>query len=356
VGAVIVGLYALFAFVALTNWLLIRRPRRGTAGGPTLCVLIPARNEADNLRELLPQLVPQGAKVYVFDDESDDGTGDVAASLGATAIRPREPLPAGWTGKNRACHELAKAASEDSDADWMLFLDADVRVTPDFVAGVRDLLARTGGVCGVLTGFPNVIPGRGIEPLFLGWVGWILLCTNPFGIVSRTRMGHSGFTNGQFHAWRRDVYTRLWPNEAVRHHVLEDVMMGRLCAREKVRVEVANVSRILSVRMYETWRQTLDGMSKNSYEITGSAAGSYGLGFLLLTIGWLWVLVPWAFPLFVLSGVFCALTVRGRATGMLLLPFTLPLALTIGAYTLARSVAWRKRGTVVWKGRTYPGG
>ncbi|AIE83648.1 glycosyltransferase [Fimbriimonas ginsengisoli] len=339
--------YGLFAFVAVTNLLLMRRPGR-RPDGPEIAVLIPARNEAENLRELLPLLVGK-AKVYVFDDESDDGTGEVAATLGAVVIRPKETLPKGWTGKNRACHELGKAATED----WFLFLDADVRPTPDFLDAVRDLIAKTGDGCGVITGFPTIVPGRGIEPLFLAWVGWILLSTNPFGIVSRTHSGHNRFTNGQFHVWRRDVYTRLWPNEAAKGHIMEDVMMGRLLAKAGIPVEVANVSKFLRVKMYETWRETLDGMSKNSFEVANNAAGSYGLALFMLFIGWGWLLAPASYILFVLSGLACAALVRAKPLGYAILIFTMPLALTIGAYTMVRSIVWRRRGTVVWKGRTY---
>jgi hypothetical protein len=352
-------MYGCFALVSGVNWALMRRPRKRAVGvDPTIVFLIPARNEADNLRRLIPAL--QGSatgetpRIYVFDDESDDGTAEIAAGLGAIVVRSAGPLPSGWTGKNRACHQLAKVVTEDSDAQWYVFLDADVWPKPGFVEGVRDLLAEVGGRCGVLTGFPEIVSGRGAEPLFLAWVGWVLLATNPYGLVSRTRKGHNRFTNGQFHAWRRDVYTRLWPNEAVRDAILEDVKMGRLCAKEGVPVEVANVSSILAVKMYETWRETFDCMSKNSHEITGSIAGSVALAALMLLIDFGWALAGthWslALGLFLLSGLFCAGVVRAKPWGL----FALPLAIAIGGATILRSMIWHRRGTVVWKGRTYP--
>lgn len=344
------GFYGAFVLVALLNLLLMRRPGR-LRNGPEIVFLIPARNEAENLPRLLDTLVPQG-KVIVFDDESTDGTGDIARNHGATVIQPREPLPEGWTGKNRACHELAKAASEATDAQWLVFLDADVYPEPDFADAVRDLANGPGRQAGVITGFPGVIPGQGIEPMFLAWVGWILLATNPFGLVSRSGVAHNRFTNGQFHAWRRDVYTKIWPNERVKGAVLEDVKMGRLCAKEGIRVEVANVSSVLRVRMYETWRQTLDGMSKNSFEIVGSAAGTYAFAGLFLVIGWGWLAFWPTYFLLIFSAFLVVATVRSWRT-VWVVPLA-PIAMTIGAFTLVRSVAWRKRGTVTWKGRTYP--
>ncbi len=348
-----IAIYGFFTLISAINLLLMRKPRpeQGQGETPSLVFLIPARNEAENLKRLIPAL---HAKVYVFDDESDDGTAEVASRLGATVIRAREPLPTGWTGKNRACHELAKAVTEDSDAEWLVFLDADVRPKPEFAEGVRSLAKEVGSRCGVITGFPEILPGRGIEPLFLAWVGWILLTTNPYGLVSRVRKGHNRFTNGQFHAWRSDVYTRLWPNEAVRGAILEDVKMGRLCAKEGVPIEVANVSSILAVKMYGTWRETFDGMSKNSHEITDSTPGSLFLGALLFVIAWGWLaagsVMPWALGLFLLSGVLSALTVKAKPWAVVLLP----IAITLGGVTILRSLTWHRRGTVTWKGRTYP--
>ena len=348
-------LYGLFALVSTLNWLLMRRPRP-LLDGDTFCVLIPARNEEPNLRLLIPLLQNQtgGApKIYVFDDESDDETASVARSEGATVIRAREPLPSGWTGKNRACHELAKAAAEDSDARWYLFLDADVRPSPDFLSSMRGLARAVGPRVGVLTGFPKILPGRGIEPLFLAWVGWILLASNPFGLVCRTRLGHNRFTNGQIHAWRAEVYTRLWPNEKVKSHLLEDVMMGRICAAEGVAIEVANLSRWISVRMYDTWRETLDGMSKNSFEITGSYWGSalVALFLVLCSMGWIFAgsLWMWSLGLLAWSGIVTVLVVRGTLWPALLMP----VACLVGAWTVLRSCWWRRTGRTAWKGRLY---
>jgi len=355
VGIAITVFYGLFALVSTLNLLLMLRPTP-RPDGDSFCVLIPARNEAPNLEDLIPKLQSQAGgspKIYVFDDESEDGTGDVARELGATVIRPSEPLPKGWTGKNRACHELAKVAMEDSDADWYLYMDADVRPEPKFLQAMRGLAKEAGPRVGVLTGFPTVVPGRSIEPLFLAWVGWILLATNPFGVVSRTKLGHNGFTNGQIHAWRAEVYARLWPNEQVKGQLMEDVMMGRICAKNKVPVEVANLSCFLKVRMYETWRQTLDGMSKNSFEIAGTYWGSALVALFLILCGLAWLLAGayiWiALGLLLWSAFMTALICRAPVWPTLLTP----VACLIGGYTVLRSAWWKRRGLTSWKGRIY---
>ncbi len=331
----------------------MRRPKPGA--GPELCVLIPARDESANLRRLLPALLAQdpNLKIYVFDDDSSDGTDKVAAELGATVIRNTDPLPPGWTGKNRACHELGKAATEDSPVGWWLFLDADVEPKSGFVSAMRHLAGTEGLRVGLVTGFPQMLPGQGIEPLFLAWVPWILLATNPFGIVTRTRKGHNRFKNGQVHLWRASVYTSLWPHERVKDKVMEDVSIGRLLAKEGIAVETCSLSRVLAVRMYLTWRETLDGMSKNSYEITGSAGGSVLLAALFIVVGWMWLFAgaewPWALGLLGTSGLIVDRIVRGAIWPVLVMP----IICTIGGFTVLRSLAWKRQGKTRWKGRTY---
>jgi hypothetical protein len=332
----------------------MRRPKQRRQGEPSIAVLIPARDEEANLTRLIPQLLEPnpGLKVYVYDDDSSDSTAEVAANAGAIVIKGGT-LPEGWTGKNYACNNLAEAATEDSDAKWLLFLDADTRPASDFIPALRGMAATVRPGVGVLSGFPTVLPGRGVEPLFLAWVGWLLLATNPFGLSARTGIGHSQFTNGQSTLWRSEVYTRLWPNRQVRSAVLEDVLLGRLLKREKVGLEVANFASILKVKMYDTWRQTVDGMSKNSYEITGNTWGTVAVASLLLLWGWAWLFspTPWIpFAVLGASGFFTAATVRAG----LLLTFLMPIALTLGAFTVLRSIYWRKSGKVKWKGRTYP--
>ena len=352
----LLGLYGLTAFVGLLNLLLMRHPNR-LRGGLRFCVLIPARNEAQNLRRLVPALLEAEplTPVLVFDDESTDGTGEVAASLGAVVVKPDGPLTAGWTGKNRACYELARAAAELEGIEWFLFLDADTYPSPEFLPAMRSLCASMPDSVGMVTGFPQIQAGQGWQPLFLAWVGWALLCSTPYGLICRSGLGHVRFKNGQIHAWRREVYLAVQPNEAVRSRIMEDVEIGRLLARRGIGVEVANLSNVFGVRMYETWQETLDGMSKNAYEITGSVFGSLLVALLLLALGWGWLLMGRlalvGLGLLMLSGLFTVLIVRTVLWPALLMP----LVPTIGAFTVLRSTVWHRTGRVVWKGRTYPG-
>lgn len=349
-------LYGLAALVSLGNLLLMMRPR-AREEGPEIRFLIPARNEAENLAALLPQLVPQGA-VTVFDDESTDATAKIAAAHGATVLHPSEGLPEGWTGKNRACHELGLSRFPEP---YLCFLDADVRVTPDFSARLRSTARENR----VTTAFPTIVHGRFPEPVVLGWVGWSLLALNPFFLVQLTGKGHNRFTNGQIALWPADLYRRLRPNERVRGQILEDVLIGRLLAAERVPVLTANLASSLSTAMYADWRGAYDGMSKNSYEITGNRWGNAALAGLLALLGigpfLMSDLYGETLPFERLPetlGAYGLLLVSALATtrlcrGNLLYAPLFPFSLLCGAIVLLRSHAWRLLGKTSWKGRVY---
>src|SRR5690606_5425641 len=108
-------------------------------------VLIPARNEAaviaDTVRSVMAQRYPH-FELILLDDHSTDGTAAVAQAAAQGDERLRivsgEPLPAGWLGKNWACHQLAQAAA----GDILIFMDADVRWEADALASMIDMMMR----------------------------------------------------------------------------------------------------------------------------------------------------------------------------------------------------------------------
>lgn len=347
---VLFAVYGFLAFVSLLNLILLRRPGRMARGegAPGLCALIPARNEAENLRRLLPLLREQVDQVIVYDDGSTDGTSAVAREFGATVVTGGD-LPPGWTGKNHACHRLAQIAAETSPAEWWVFLDADVEPGPHFGDACRSLAADSGRWAPVISGFTQFRPGRGLEPLYLLWVPWLLLASCPFGLISRSRQSHARFTNGQFVMWRGTRYTELWPHEANRAEVLEDVQIGRWLARNKVPVEVVDISGHLAVHMYRDLKSAWHGMGKNSAFIFPSAQAAMGFSLICLGLAVAGIASPLPVLLLILSGLSVALTVRSFTWAWLFTPLVL---LTIPA-TLIHAYQRLNAGTIEWKGRIY---
>jgi len=117
---------------------------------PPVCVIVPARNEAESLPGTLPALLkqdyPAEFRVILVDDRSADGTADVArklaAELGASerlTVLQGKPLPEGWTGKVWALDQGAKEAAE-THAEFVLLTDADILHAPQ---SLRRLVAES---------------------------------------------------------------------------------------------------------------------------------------------------------------------------------------------------------------------
>lgn len=108
---------------------------------PTVCAVVPARNEADllpvSLRSLLSQTYPGQLTVILVDDHSTDGTADVAKATAAAInqqaqlqVLMAEPLPSGWSGKLWAMDQGVQTAQAFLP-DYILLTDADIAHDPD---------------------------------------------------------------------------------------------------------------------------------------------------------------------------------------------------------------------------------
>lgn len=93
-------------------------------------VLIPARNEAESIATTLTAVASQGdlAQIILIDDQSEDGTGDLARGLGLAnlLIIPGSSPPPGWSGKLWALEQGYRQVN----SDYVLLLDADIALQP----------------------------------------------------------------------------------------------------------------------------------------------------------------------------------------------------------------------------------
>ena len=112
------------------------------ATAPSVAVVVPARDEAPmieaTIRSLLAQDYPGPFRVILTDDNSTDGTGDIARAIGdpRLTVVTGAPRPAGWSGKLWA---VSQGVAESGDAALLLLTDADIVHEP---AHLSCLVAR----------------------------------------------------------------------------------------------------------------------------------------------------------------------------------------------------------------------
>jgi glycosyltransferase involved in cell wall biosynthesis len=172
-------------------------------------VVIPARNEAAALPDVLNAVIPRVVEVIVVDTASTDGTPEIARRLGARVVaEPRR-------GYGRAC--LAGIAALSPDVDTVLFMDADAADRPEdlaqllapIVAEVADLVIgarRLDVERGALT--PQQRFGNALACLLIR-LAWGVRYTDlgPFRVVRRDALARLGMRDETW-GWTVEMQVR----------------------------------------------------------------------------------------------------------------------------------------------------
>lgn len=308
---------------------------------PAVVAVVPARDEADvlpvALRSLLDQDYPGDFRVILVDDESGDGTGDVArrvasehpagARLEVVATPPRPP---GWVGKMWAVASGLRAAEGAGlEPEAWLLTDADVVHGRD---GVRRLAAKAEADRLDLVSLMVLLEGgRGWSRLLVPAFVYFFQKLYPFPRVNDPRARTAGAAGGC--VWvRRRALARAGGIESLRGEVIDDCALGRAVKRSGGRLWLGLSETERSVRPYaelaDVWRMVARSAFTQLGHSTLLLAGTL-LGLALL------YLVP---PLWV-----SALPLHGNATAAALAGGAWLLAAGSFVPTLAlygRSAAW----------------
>lgn len=217
---------------------------------PSLSIIVPARNEASNLRRLLPSLnvtaYPGQWELIVVDDNSSDETANVAREHNATVVCLEDP-PKGWQGKPYACHQGAKAAS----GDWLLFTDADTLHEPDGPAQV------------VAYALSRQLDGLSVflKQITTGVVDRLAIISAFSGLFAGLG-SNSPLLNGQYILLHHDVYNKSGGYAAVAGEVLEDLALGHHLSKLGYQVPVLRGEHTASVYMYDDKTAMWQGMAR----------------------------------------------------------------------------------------------
>ena len=361
VGAALAGIGLGFT---LANRLTLRRPAPGGVVSEPVTVMVPARDEVSRVGALLDDLRAQrgtpAMRVFVLDDDSSDRTFEVAAADVAddprfVVLRGVGGPPAGWVGKQWACARLVEAAAAAEGV--LVFVDADVRLSPDALATAVGSLRSSGS--GLLSPWPVQVAGtwteRAIQPL----LAWSWAASLPVTVANRSLRPSTAVACGQFLVVDAGAYRRVGGHGAVASSVTEDLALARALRRSGTRTAVLPAGSLASCRMYRGAAEVDAGYSRWLWSSYGGVVGSVAVAGLLA----LAYLVPvvalvtgrgrrWGVAGYA-AGVASRLAARSLEGGPLDVVAALAHPLSVAGYLvlLARSHRAHRRGRTVWRGR-----
>lgn len=316
-----------------------------TSVGETVDVLIPMRNEEENvegcLKSVLNSELLDVSKVFVLDDGSSDSTAELIGQFKVEKLIGTQP-PTGWLGKVWACHNLAQVGS----GKYLVFMDADVRLHPYAIASSITKMNKFGW--DFISPYPRQISGSFLEKLIQPLLQWSWLASVPLRIAEKFPNRSMTIANGQFFIVKRSAYNTSGGHASIPNEVLDDLELARLLISKGFKGGVADGSAVASCRMYKNNSQLIDGYTKSLWSAFGGQFGTLGAIILLYFTGvspYLGIGAPASFIF--LSRVLAAIKTRSNPA----YAFLHPISILVLIYLIVLSSIRKSRGTLQWRGR-----
>ena len=352
----LLSLSILIFAISLINFVTIRIPKRDEEVKKTVTVLAPMRNEAENVPEFISALSAQmGVKkinFVIINDGSTDKTADLLNTVidgdsRFTVIESPE-LRDGWLGKVSAL----QSGYESTTSDYIITLDADVRLEPNAVMRAITQLERL--KLDFISPYPRQIAQTFPEKLIQPLLHWSWMSTIVLRLAEKFPRRSTAVGNGQFFVVRKSALDSIDGFESVSAEILDDIELARSLIAAGYKGVVTEGSSIASTRMYSSFDEIRQGYGKSLWKAFGGPIGTVVALIFIFVTGILPVilifngyLTGWfIYAYIVFSREISAIRSRGNP----LYAFLHPLSSVLLIYLIIYS--WRNRGKVQWKGRT----
>jgi glycosyltransferase involved in cell wall biosynthesis len=321
----------------------------------SVALLIPMRNEIANAESVLATAFAQvqldNFKVRVIDDGSTDGTDEVLRKIEDKRFESisSTPLPEGWLGKNYALHQLASLSSEE----FLVFIDADVRLEKSAIADSLALLKKQGW--DYISPYPRQIARAPLAKLVQPLLQWSWFASLPLRLIERSKSKSTVVANGQFFIVRNKIYQRASGHNAIKSEVLDDMELARSLRRTGGIGSVVDGSKIARCEMYQDSATLIAGYSKSQWRAFGGTIGALAAICILFFSsiypamsamrGETWGLYGY------LALVISRLLVAARTRSTIVSAPLHPIAIAVWIGLIIRSLVYKRSGQLQWRGR-----
>jgi hopene-associated glycosyltransferase HpnB len=231
---------------------------------PPVVAIVPARDEAQviarSVASLAAQDYPGDFRIILVDDNSSDGTGNIARSAGGErlSVITGAPLALGWTGKLWAVSQGVTAAGDAPAYLWLT--DADIAHSPD---NLRRLVARA-EACDLamvsLMARLNCasLAERALIPAFV----FFFQLLYPFAHANRP--GYRGAAAGGCMLVNRAALAQSGGIAAIRAALIDDCALGANL-KQQGPIWLGLTDRALSIRPYPHFADVAAMISRSAY-------------------------------------------------------------------------------------------
>jgi len=332
----------------------------------SVVAVIPARDEAELIGPVVTSLLNQNVAmaVVLVDDESSDGTADVArraaektGKADALIVIQSKPLPAGWTGKLWSMHQGIEYARASNPA-WLMLTDADVLHGPETVANLSRIASQ--GRYDLVSFMVKLHCESLAEKLLIPAFVYFFFMLYPPAWIRHPRRSTAGAAGGCMLV-SRETLERSGGLRAISSAVIDDCALARLVKQHGGRLWLGLTDQSQSLRRYQTFshieqmisRTAFNQLKHSSLLLMGTIAGM--------------VITYLAPPLLLLTGSRLAIFLGAAAWAAMTITYaavvrhyrlnvawalTMPLAALfyLGA-TIHSAVKYWNRSGGEWKGR-----
>jgi hopene-associated glycosyltransferase HpnB len=254
-----------------------------TGEWPGVIAVIPARNEAETIGQVVASLARQNYPgpfaIVIVDDHSEDATVGHArqaanenAAEQKVSIISASALPAGWTGKLWALKEgISNAGVSDNRPSgealhelptYYWFTDADIVHSPDTLRRLvaRAELEKLDLASLMVLLHAQTLPERALIPAFL----YFFLMLYPPRWIADEDLGIAGAAGGCI-VLKRQALDRIGGLVAIRGEVIDDCALAKAIKRSSGRVWLALTRKSESLRVYGTWSELRDLIARTAF-------------------------------------------------------------------------------------------
>jgi chlorobactene glucosyltransferase len=231
--------------------------------GPSLCVVVAAKDEEANIGPCVQSLLSQdypNFNLILCNDRSKDRTEEIVAGLAAGDQRMRvmniQELPEGWCGKNNAM----QCGIASTKSEYICMIDADCRQISHRTLSVAIQYARDNGA-----DLLSILPVMEMPTFWESIIqpvcsGVMMIWFHPDSVNSPAKA--QAYANGAFMLIKRSAYEQIGTHEAVKDRVNEDMHMAALVKRNGLRLLVVRGKGLYITRMYDGLNSTIRGWSR----------------------------------------------------------------------------------------------